>query len=818
MDTDDAIHSVHRNLQAAHERTVLDLGRGLYRNHAEFMAVAKEAERFEQDLAAMRAMMAQVRIFSESITGVKLLEPVISTSSKANADESAPKAPASPAELAPSLLGASPSCSVAALQPSASTKQQLSRIAELLPECVEFVKLSRAVLQETSAMAIYIDKQWKPAQIWLMDNGCVIASRKAKVSIMQGVKHRLTFEKIIHADELHVSDVKDTAELKNCIKLKSKGSSIFLHSDVPNVKAVIFSALSQMTHDARARKLAAPAEPKAATGTAQLAKRTHLRTASATSIGAVSKRSVLDAVLPEIAPEKEAQLRQVLEELEEAVFRLSYDEAVEHIDRVKHELSLVSFESAKVCDLRAELAALISRLLGCLFHELGDVLISRDNIAAHIQRLMVLGFAEAAQERFLANRSELIALKCRHVTYSGQIESAVRMLAGIFFDGIDVAFDWFNVSFRDPTLIAGFVGWAKNEISHFSEVFARQVFRDDISDDVIARTVDSAMDACRRLRQCGLDLGPFLSENLGCALRESLNTRAKDTWLARFEQAFAKDEFDSIVPLDRPDLPQGVIPPNTHVTESFVALLGIIMDMKKSYQKLLGGRLADFATGAVVDLVEACANKYLHAFYEADRSNTQLLNLAANYDALSGVLLGQLAGPEIASLKERMGTAADALYLMFAENAGRALALKDFAVYSQYPDGSADARLSDWLAAALPVISRISRDAQPSRRTLVLDVLCAALLAVIDAALSRQLIKFNPTGGLAQFSLDLRFLAALLKGRVSASVEGSIERIIDAVLKEASATDLERPLPDERQLTAEIIRLQNSLAKFTLDI
>ena len=33
-------------LQAAHERTVLDLGRGLYRNHAEFMAVAKEAERF----------------------------------------------------------------------------------------------------------------------------------------------------------------------------------------------------------------------------------------------------------------------------------------------------------------------------------------------------------------------------------------------------------------------------------------------------------------------------------------------------------------------------------------------------------------------------------------------------------------------------------------------------------------------------------------------------------------------------------------------------------------------------------------------------
>jgi hypothetical protein len=69
IDSDDAIHSLHRSLLAAHERTVTELGRGFYRNHTEYVSVAKEAVRFEQDLAAMQAMMAQLKGFSEVIVG-----------------------------------------------------------------------------------------------------------------------------------------------------------------------------------------------------------------------------------------------------------------------------------------------------------------------------------------------------------------------------------------------------------------------------------------------------------------------------------------------------------------------------------------------------------------------------------------------------------------------------------------------------------------------------------------------------------------------------------------------------------------------------
>lgn len=69
IDTDEAIQSIHRTLQSSHEGTVHELAKSFYRNHVEFIAVAKEAERFENDLTAMRAIVSQLKSFSVQITG-----------------------------------------------------------------------------------------------------------------------------------------------------------------------------------------------------------------------------------------------------------------------------------------------------------------------------------------------------------------------------------------------------------------------------------------------------------------------------------------------------------------------------------------------------------------------------------------------------------------------------------------------------------------------------------------------------------------------------------------------------------------------------
>jgi hypothetical protein len=69
IDTDDSIHAIHRSLQNSHECTVNELGRNFYRNYAEYVKVAQEAEKFENDLNAMRAMISQLKGFSVEITG-----------------------------------------------------------------------------------------------------------------------------------------------------------------------------------------------------------------------------------------------------------------------------------------------------------------------------------------------------------------------------------------------------------------------------------------------------------------------------------------------------------------------------------------------------------------------------------------------------------------------------------------------------------------------------------------------------------------------------------------------------------------------------
>lgn len=71
VDTDDSIHAIHRNLQNYHECTVNELGKNFYRNYGEYVKVAKEADKFEHDLSAMRAMISQLKTFSSDITGIR---------------------------------------------------------------------------------------------------------------------------------------------------------------------------------------------------------------------------------------------------------------------------------------------------------------------------------------------------------------------------------------------------------------------------------------------------------------------------------------------------------------------------------------------------------------------------------------------------------------------------------------------------------------------------------------------------------------------------------------------------------------------------
>lgn len=133
-------------------------------------------------------------------------------------------------------------------------RAKLKRIADLLPESVEYLGAATDVLLESNEIAVYIDKQWKPAQVWVLSHGCLIASRKAKVSITQGVKQKISFERFVPFDKCSLSDVKDTPDLQNCFKLKGLAGSIFLHTPDAGIKTTWYNAIEARLKETNAPK------------------------------------------------------------------------------------------------------------------------------------------------------------------------------------------------------------------------------------------------------------------------------------------------------------------------------------------------------------------------------------------------------------------------------------------------------------------------------------------------------------------------------------------------------------------------------------
>lgn len=136
---------------------------------------------------------------------------------------------------------------------------KLKRITDLLPDSLKFIMDAKSVLLECSTMAVYMEKQWKPAQCWLLSNGCLIASRKAKVSLTQGVRHKLTFERFYPVDGLLLLNVKNTADLQNCFKLKNfELGSVFLHTEDEETKETWTKQIQNIINDFQEHKQSTP--------------------------------------------------------------------------------------------------------------------------------------------------------------------------------------------------------------------------------------------------------------------------------------------------------------------------------------------------------------------------------------------------------------------------------------------------------------------------------------------------------------------------------------------------------------------------------
>lgn len=844
VDTDDAIHIIHRSLQSSHECTVAELGKNFYKNNAEFVKVAQEADKFENDLNTMRAMISQLKGFSAEITGTR--DRFDQQAVVLNADTKEDKG--SPASITETITKQPNTQASNEIDPELQGK--LKKITYLIPEALRIVEGSRAVLLESTTMAVYLEKQWKPAQIWLLSNGVLIASRKAKVSLTQGVRHKLTFERFYGVEGLLISNVKDTADLQNCFKIKnSENGSVFLHTETDEVKTNMMEMIQKAIQDhqeGQERDTRVHFEAKDSNGGVAgilLSKtetsKSHRRTSSACTSGTNNRSSLYDSCFDhqELSPDAVNSFEKTLEDLSEALCCTNYQLALDitekrnilimiyfaHTCLVRYDFDKIDFNSQLVNSLRTRFSDLRHQLASYLFIEISDSLISKTKMIEHIQKLIVLGFTEESRERFLISRSELIKAKTLKIQYYGNVFASVALLSSITFESIEVAFDWFNESFMDEKLMSAFVSWCRNEISRFCEIFSRQALRRDLTMNVLSECIQDALNKCRALGQCGLDLSIFLEERFGETLKQSLRSRAS-IYLLRVDEALEKDSFDITIGFDRPDWPKDLFPPNESfkATEASVQLVQSIETYLKEVMPLMKTpQLAGFCVAAVYDFVDSFSDKFLHSFYQPGRSNTQLCHIAANVEIISRVLLPNLVekfpsnDSSLKDLTNRLVSTSEALYAVLAESVAKSLVPTDFSAYSQIPN-TIDSSLSAWTENSIPVLARLSRDVSDTHRIQLIDLCVFKILSIFKSALHSNLIKFPNAASLHKFNLDLNFILHFTTQLVTAETKVLKDELIYMATKSVS-NDLDRPLPSNAQIQNEIDSLEKAFSEFVID-
>lgn len=157
----------------------------------------------------------------------------------------------------------------------------------------------------------------------------------------------------------------------------------------------------------------------------------------------------------DIPGHKISTLMSLLDRLNEETDKCLYDKAVELVDKIKYELAQMDPRSTTVCQLKTRLQTQVMKLAEFLYHEISDLIIGKDTMSQHVQRLVVLGFPDEAREKFLAARSDFIRERVKHLRFVGDVTKTVNDIGFATFSSIAASSDWYISSFKDNTMTAG---------------------------------------------------------------------------------------------------------------------------------------------------------------------------------------------------------------------------------------------------------------------------------------------------------------------------------------------------------------------------
>ncbi|PJF17464.1 hypothetical protein PSACC_02710 [Paramicrosporidium saccamoebae] len=603
------------------------------------------------------------------------------------------------------------------------------------------------------------------------------SAKKTRLPLGGGSSKKLSIERLWLINEVAITDLPDSkrkpfhlsmigVDLSNAIEVVRGGEKVILMTENVAGKRLWLQQIRK-TQQAQTDLPPAPSSPSPVPVRVKSPKDTagsHRRRPS--NISSVVKKS-MDAPFPDVSPEKFGGMLGLLDELNEDTDKCHYDKAVEIVDKIKYEIAQMDPRASSLHILNQRLQNQVTKLANYLYHEISDLIIGKEAMSKHIQRLVVLGFPDEAREKFLAARSDFIKERTKYRDTNGTLSFVD--ICGMW--GTASA-DWYVSSFKDHTMTAGslavvsdgigFVFWVKLEINHYVNMIVKQVFKgNDIDFRLIGDCVSIARRQCSSLRSIGLDFNFYLDDQLMPHINHCL-LGYQSQCEEKVKEALSEDDFLE----DKVEAARQQSDFNAHgvagITISTVQFYRIVVDFLNDVEPLLLDETSEVLVTRLTSLIENYATGLLQRTYSTIPA-TANLNIIANLSFISSSFLPSLTRQleerfnrpfaDAARLFARLDATIGAMERMFAEQTAKRMVPELSLASEGNMENEAD--LSPWLVSLLPLYGKISRDSG-DRRTSLMPSLLECILAEMTAMIEKS--THIGSQGLQQLLLDLHFL------------------------------------------------------------
>ncbi len=328
---------------------------------------------------------------------------------------------------------------------------------------------------------------------------------------------RMVAERCWVLADLQITDVKDTGDLTNALKVKrGKDTFVFRCAKAEDKKALL-AALRQVSQDLleKRRKESEAEQERRRTmwhGDAANARMTRM---SLFVSGDQTGGRPLSTIGTSLSDSKDLLwIDEFADDLTMAIATQDWDESVKLVERGQDLMRTVRGNAEATEMLQYRLDTLRPTVIQKIALDLSSPDIRKTSAARLIALLARLDRAELARDTFLKARHDLMVRLVRSIKHEGDISLYVNELAAVCFTVLRHTSDWYINAFQDNRMASGFVSWAKEQIEYFGDVFRRQVYAPAIDKRTVEECLRVTGSANRKLlRDVGLDF-TFLIEAL----------------------------------------------------------------------------------------------------------------------------------------------------------------------------------------------------------------------------------------------------------------------------------------------------------------